>query len=79
MSQLLVNMIYGVFSPDLHQPVKFVVDLFFGLVEFRSIRFEARNIDLVCQIILYRIGQHKVSVRKSLHKRRSAEAVCTMV
>ena len=78
-AKFLVDRIYRLLTLDVHHPVDLVVDSLFCFSKFRKIGREARNSDLVGQVVLDSVRQYEVTVGQTLHQCRCTEAVGTVV
>ena len=78
-TEFLVDGVNRALALNGHDLSDLVLDLFFGLVEDGVGSWDARNLDLVGQVILNGIGEYEVSVGEALHERRGAETVGTVV
>ena len=79
MAQFLVYRVNAALTLDVHQAVYLVVDGLLRSGKLRQVSAEAWPDGLVCQVVLYCIGQYEISIRQSLHEGRCTESVCAMV
>ena len=56
-----------------------VANVLFGFVEFRQVGRDRTRVNLVGQVVAYRIRQHEITVGQTLHQGRSAQAVGAVV
>ena len=79
MAEFLVQLVGRLGTLDCHEFGDTLAYALLGGVEFGSIGGETRHLDLVAEIVLHCVGQHEITVSKTLHQRGSAQAVCTVV
>ena len=74
-----MDRINGTLSVNAHDLGDLLLYGLLGCIELRQVCAEARNLDLVGQIVLDGVGEYKVTVGKTLHKSRSTKTVGSMV
>ena len=83
LAQSLMEMVYGVvwlfFLSYGHKSVQTFANILLSLVKLGGIRRNLAHINLVSQIVLHSIRQHKIAVGQSLHQCRCTQTVGTMV
>ena len=78
-AEFLVDRIHGTLALDGEELVDACLDGIFGSLELGQVGGEAGNGDLVAEVVLNGVGQHEVTVGKTLHEGGSTEAVCAVV
>ena len=78
-AEFLVDAVDRALTIDGKEAIDALAHVLLGGFEFGKLRREARNSDLVGEVVLDRVGQHEVSIGQSLHESRSAEAVGTVI
>ncbi len=79
MAEFLVEGINGNLSLDSEQPIDPRLYFFFCLLEFRSIRVRLRLEEFIGEIVRQRDRQDEITIGKTLHESRRAEAIAAMV
>ena len=74
-----MDRVYRACTLDSHELVDLVLNLLLGLYELGQVGREAGNLDLVAEVVLDSVGEHEVTIGKTLHERRSTETVSTVV
>ena len=79
MAKLLVNAVNRLLTIDVEQVVDVILHSLFGSHKFGQVGAEAGHSDLVAEVVLNGVRQHKVTIGQTLHKGRSTQAVGTVV
>ena len=79
MTQFLVDRVNRVFSVYGFDLLDLIFHFLFGCSKFRQVGREARNLNLIGQVVLDSVRQYEVSVSQTLHQCRCTQAVSTVV
>ena len=79
MAQLLVDVVHRLLAVDREEFGDLLLDALLGLVEGLGVGLHLRGLDLVREVVADGVGQHEVTVGKTLHQGRCAEAVGAVV
>ena len=78
-AQLLVDVVHRLLAVDRQQLLDFGAHALLGLVEGGRVGLHLRGLDLVRQVVADGVGQHEVTVGKTLHQRRSTQTVGSVI
>ena len=79
MAKLLMDRINGTLSVNAHDLGNLLLDGLLGSIELGQVSAEARNLNLVGQIVLDGVWKYKVTVGKTLQKSRCTQTVSSVV
>ena len=68
MAEFLVDRVNRTLTMDTHQAINLCINSLFSLIKFRTISRNFAPKSLVCEIILNRIRQYKVTICQALHQ-----------
>ena len=78
-TEFLVDRIYRALTLNCEELLDTCLNCFLSCLEFGEVCREAGNCNLVRKVVLNCVGKYEVTISKTLHQRRSTEAVCTVV
>ena len=78
-TEFFVDAVYTALAADCEKTIDAFAHVLFCSLKFGEVSREARNGDLVSEVILNRVRKHEVTIGQTLHECRSTEAVCTVV